>query len=316
MTAQEVEGLSEKMQALARQAERTIDLDGLIALMWRAAGTRRTGTVRAPPRNGARRGRAGPGVLLLLPRHLELLEALGARLVPFSPLADAALPACDGLYLGGGYPELHVEALSGNASMRASVRAAVQGGLPTIAECGGFMYLTEAIDGWPMAGALPTCCHKTDGLVRFGYAELTAGRDSLLFRAGDAVRGHEFHQWDAEDPGDSFAAQNPSGKGWRCAYASDTLLRGLSAPVFCQQSRRRGAICSQVSWSGARATAAEPQGFRCRRFDLRRGKRRWRCSAGDLTCGAGKGVGVWCLRRKHDGQTGCYLVLIREENPE
>ena len=151
--------------------------------------------------------------------------------MPFSPLADAALPACDGLYLGGGYPELYLEALSANASMRASVRAAVQGGLPTIAECGGFMYLTEAIDGWPMVGALPTRCRRAGRLIRFGYAELTAGRDSLLFCAGDAVRGHEFHHWDVEEPGDALAAQKPSGKSWRCADTSDTLYAGYPHPV-------------------------------------------------------------------------------------
>ena len=232
VTAQEVAGLSEKMQSLARQAEKTIDLDGLIALM-RAQPELDAPELSVPRLGEVRIAVARDRAFCFYYRdNLELLEALGARLVPFSPLADAALPACDGLYLGGGYPELYLEALSANASMRASVRAAVQGGLPTIAECGGFMYLTEAINGWPMVGALPTRCRRAGRLIRFGYAELTAGRDSLLFCAGDAVRGHEFHHWDAEEPGDALAAQKPSGKSWRCAYTSDTLYAGYPHLYF------------------------------------------------------------------------------------
>ena len=232
VTAQEVEGLSEKMQALARQAEKTIDLDGLIALM-RAQPEFDAPELSVPCLGKVRVAVARDRAFCFYYRdNLELLEALGARLVPVSPLADAVLPACDGLYLGGGYPELYAEALSANASMRASVRAAVQGGLPTIAECGGFMYLTEAIDGWPMAGALPTRCRRAGKSIRFGYAELTAGSDSLLFRAGDAVRGHEFHHWDAEAPGDALTTQKPSGKSWRCAYTSDTLYAGYPHLYF------------------------------------------------------------------------------------
>lgn len=232
VTAREVKELSAKMQVLAGQAERTINLDALIALM--CAQPEFDALELSVPRLGeVRIAVAQDRAFCFYYRdNLELLEALGARLVPFSPLADAALPACDGLYLGGGYPELYVEALSDNASMRASVRAAVQDGLPTIAECGGFMYLTEAIDGWPMAGVLPTRCRKTDGLIRFGYAELTAGHDSLLFHAGDVVRGHEFHHWDAEEPGKALSAQKPSGRNWRCAYTSDTLYAGYPHLYF------------------------------------------------------------------------------------
>ena len=84
---------------------------------------------------------------------LNLLRRLGANLIDFSPLHDnALLEDLDGLYLGGGYPELYAQALSGNETMRQSIREAVCAGLPCIAECGGFMYLTEAIGGCPMAG--------------------------------------------------------------------------------------------------------------------------------------------------------------------
>ena len=127
---------------------------------------------------------------------------MGAELVPFSPLEDAALPAhVQGLYLGGGYPELYARQLSGNGSMRRSVRAALEGGLPCIAECGGFMYLTEGIGEADMAGVLPGRCFDAGRLTRFGYVTLRAKKDSLLCRAGETIRGHEFHHWDAQRPG-------------------------------------------------------------------------------------------------------------------
>ena len=163
---------------------------------------------------------------------LALLEEMGAELLPFSPLTDPVLPACDGLYLGGGYPELYAEALSENEAMRASVRAAVRDGLPTVAECGGVMYLTERIGSWPMAGVLPGACEDRGRLVRFGYATLRAGEDSLLFAAGDGARVHEFHYWDAEDPGAALEAVKPSGRTWRCAHVSDTLYAGFPHLYF------------------------------------------------------------------------------------
>lgn len=227
VTAREVDGLREKLRCLAEQAEAHIDIDGLIALMR-----------SAPPLEGKLPVEEWLGdVRIAVARdeafcfyyrdNLELLEDLGARLVPFSPIHDPSLPPCDGLYLGGGYPELHLEALSRNTGMRESVRRAVMGGLPTIAECGGFMYLTRSVGGFPMAGALPGSCADTGRLVRFGYATFTAREDSLLFAAGDSVRGHEFHDWDAESPGDALDAVKSSGAGWRCAWATETLYAGF-----------------------------------------------------------------------------------------
>ena len=110
--------------------------------------------------------------------------------------------------------------------MRASVRAAVEGGLPCIAECGGFMYLTQSIAGHAMAGVLSGSCFDAGKLTRFGYLTLTAQRDSMLFAAGEQIPAHEFHRWDAENPGEDFLAEKPSGRSWRCAYAGKTLYAG------------------------------------------------------------------------------------------
>ena len=117
---------------------------------------------------------------------LEALERAGAELCWFSPLQDPALPEqIGGLYLPGGYPELYAGQLSANRSMLASVRRAVERGLPTVAECGGFLYLGQSLEDasgerWPMAGILPGQGFRVGRLVRFGYAALTAHADSLM----------------------------------------------------------------------------------------------------------------------------------------
>ena len=98
--------------------------------------------------------------------------------------------------------------------------------MPCIAECGGFMYLTSAIAGRAMAGVFPGGCFDAGKLTRFGYATLTTQRDSMLFAAGEQIPAHEFHRWDAENPGEDFLAEKPSGRSWRCAYAGETLYAG------------------------------------------------------------------------------------------
>jgi cobyrinic acid a,c-diamide synthase len=131
--------------------------------------------------------------------NLRWLCQWGAELVEFSPLVDHELPAdIDGLYFGGGYPEVFAKGLSGNASFMASLRQAHQAGMPIYAECGGLMYLVQAIqDGagmrYPMVGLLPGVCRLTDRLQNFGYKEVVSLRKSLLGQAGFRTRGHEFH---------------------------------------------------------------------------------------------------------------------------
>lgn len=121
--------------------------------------------------------------------YAETLDALrdaGAELAFFSPLRDAALPEnIGGLYLPGGYPELYARQLSENIALRAAIRDAGQEGLPTAAECGGFLYLGQTLEGtdskvYPMTGVLPGSGHNTGRLVRFGYAAMTAKADSML----------------------------------------------------------------------------------------------------------------------------------------
>ena len=163
--------------------------------------------------------------------YAETLDALrdaGAELVLFSPVQDAVLPEnIGGLYLPGGYPELYAAQLAENRTLRGQLRDAIHAGMPCIAECGGFMYLTQTIAGHAMVGALPGDCFDTGKLTRFGYITATAQGDSLLCRAGEQVPMHEFHHWDTPQPGGAFLAEKPSGKQWRCAYATDTLYAGF-----------------------------------------------------------------------------------------
>jgi cobyrinic acid a,c-diamide synthase len=130
--------------------------------------------------------------------NFDWLRAAGVELVSFSPIHDRALPKrIAGLYLGGGYPELYADQLAANRPMKEALRSVIMGGMPTYAECGGLMYLTESItdlDGrtHPMLGLVPGRAHMADRLT-MGYRQVTAARDSILFAAGERLRGHEFH---------------------------------------------------------------------------------------------------------------------------
>lgn len=228
VTAAEVANLREKMQRLAAQAEKTIDLDGLLALAGEAAPLSWEPVV-LPRRERVRIAVAqDKAFCFYYADNLAAMAEMGAEIVEFSPLKDHALPDnIQGVYLGGGYPELYAGALSENRTMRESLRAALERGLPCIAECGGFMYLTEAIGGFPMVGFLPGNCFDTGKLTRFGYVTLRAREDNLLCRAGEAIPAHEFHHWDCTLPGSSFTAVKPNGRQWDCAVATDRLYAGF-----------------------------------------------------------------------------------------
>ena len=241
VTAAEVETLQHKMALLGQAAEKCVDLDGLLSLM-RAQSPVECPQPDVQPVGKVRLAVARDKAFCFYYRdNFELFEALGAEIIPFSPISDEKLPDCDGLYLGGGYPELYLQQLSANESMRASVRAAVESGLPTVAECGAFMYLCRSIDGVPMAGVFPTDCRGTGKLTRFGYATLHAQGESMLFAPGDTMQCHEFHYWDAEDPGSAFRAVKPSGRESRCGYVSDTLYAGYPHLYFpsCRTAAER-----------------------------------------------------------------------------
>ena len=255
VTAAEVADLREKMQRLARQAEETVDLDGLLALA-RTAPPLEPGElppvepVEGRPVIAVARDKA---FCFYYQDNLELLERLGARLVPFSPLEDRALPpGCQGLLLGGGYPELYAARLAENTPMKEAIRRAGEAGMPIVAECGGFMYLHREMVGadggtYPMVGLVEGKTFPTSRLVRFGYGEFEAREDALLCRKGETIRGHEFHYWDTDAPGQTLLGRKP-GKtvSWTCVQGGKSLFAGYphlfyySNPAF---ARRFVAAC-------------------------------------------------------------------------
>ena len=179
--------------------------------------------------------------------NLRLLEQAGAELVYFSPLHDRTLPEnIHGLLLGGGYPELYAGQLSGNNAMRTAIREAVTGGLPTVAECGGFLYLHTSLtdrEGHSclMAGVLPEKCFDTGSLVRFGYIELEENSEYFLPR-GSRIRAHEFHYYDSEDNGVDCTATKPTtGRNYPCIHVGENHWYGFphlyypSCPEFAEQ---------------------------------------------------------------------------------
>jgi cobyrinic acid a,c-diamide synthase len=129
--------------------------------------------------------------------NLALLRSLGAELSYFSPISDRKLPDVDGIYLGGGYPELHAEALAANRSMREQIAAFAAAGGPVYGECGGLMYLTSGIsdvDGryFPMAGVISGQTVMHDRLQALGYVEVETETESVIGPAGTRFRGHQF----------------------------------------------------------------------------------------------------------------------------
>lgn len=178
--------------------------------------------------------------------NLNLLRELGAEILFFSPLHDKEIPDdINGLYLGGGYPELYAKELSENTLMKASIRKLIESGLPTIAECGGFLYLCDSLENEKMTGLFSCHAEKKEHLVRFGYVEGVSKKDGLFGPAGTSLRGHEFHYFDTEDNGDGFLMTKPVnrnsndntaitsmtksdyGKSWDAMHYSDTFAIGF-----------------------------------------------------------------------------------------
>ena len=151
----------------------------------------------------------------------ELLEAAGCVVTEFDPLADPSLPAgTNGLYLGGGFPEMHVAGLAGNDALLQDVRRAACDGLPTVAECAGMLYLARSLDSQTMADVLPADARMTTRLT-LRYPQATAAADSLLCRAGEVVSGHEFHHTTIDPASSATPAWHVDGEP--VGFASESL---------------------------------------------------------------------------------------------
>lgn len=233
-TAGEIKDLQKTMQLLGQQAEETIDIDGLLEIAKTASVLENEQPPLPREKTLTLAVAKDEAFCFLYAENLEWLQTLGCELVYFSPLKDKELPKnCDGLYLCGGYPELYKKELSDNKTMRESIKREIEFGLPTIAECGGFLYLHQTLDGEPMCNVIPKAAYKTKHLQRFGYITITAKHDNLLCKAGDAIRSHEFHYCESEDPGNSFMAQKAGRDiNYACIHATDTLYAGFPHLYF------------------------------------------------------------------------------------
>ena len=231
VTAGEIGTLEAIVERLAEQADESIELEGLMALAQTAEPLEYEPLAIQPVGNVKIAVAQDKAFCFYYQDSLDLLAMLGAEIIPFSPLQDAELPECDGVFLGGGYPELYAQQLSGNTPLLTALRAKLSAGLPCYAECGGFMYLMEGYRDhngvYPWVGAVQGNCWMTDKLVRFGYVNMTANTDNVLCKAGDSIHAHEFHYSDSDQNGTAFMAQK-AGKtlAWPAAQANDTLYAG------------------------------------------------------------------------------------------
>jgi cobyrinic acid a,c-diamide synthase len=231
------------LDALAEAAERFLSLDEILRL------ARQAPSLALPlPEWDSAPERIRLGVAYDQAFHFyyqDLFDELrrwGCVIVPFSPLRDACLPGgIDGLYLGGGYPEEFAEALSANESMLESIRRFARSGRPLYAECGGLIYLSRAVttrEGrrYPLLGLLPAETRMLDRRKFLGYAEITLKEDSLWGKAGDRLRGHEFHY--------SELLSDPAGQGgWFPVYRFQGHRHGAQREEGFQQG---GLLASYV----------------------------------------------------------------------
>lgn len=266
----ELHDIQEKLRRAAEELKKNVSLKELVSIAGQAqelGGCVKTDACGTKPRPGA----GTPGVLckreaevaLAVARdeafcfyyedNIRLLEENGAAIRYFSPLFDKELPkGCHGLLLGGGYPELYAKRLSENGRMRRAVKAAAKQGMPIVAECGGFMYLHEALtdqDGgrYEMCGVIPADCFYTGKLTRFGYVTMREKQNSFL-PPGAYIKGHEFHYYDSTMNGAGVTAVKPAtGKEYPCVITGENRWMGFphlyypSNPAFARSFAEKAA---------------------------------------------------------------------------
>ena len=232
VTAKEILDIKDKIKRLSDVLEETIDFDKLLKiasiekLESKSLNINKIKDVRI----GIARDKA---FCFYYDSNIDLLKKLGAEIVYFSPLCDKSLPPnLDGLYFGGGYPELYLEKLSNNTKILNDIKQKITSGIPVIAECGGFMYLNKAIDGYKMVGVFDSEVKNMNKLVRFGYVTLTANENNLLLKPGEEIKGHEFHYYDSSDNGSSFSLRKTNGTIYQSVKASNNMYAGFPHLYF------------------------------------------------------------------------------------
>lgn len=231
----EIDDIRRQLHEAAVQLEKTVDIDRILAIA-DEAGEWETGNELEPGNEPLTGWNRCANLRLAVAQdeafcfyyedNLRMLRESGVTIVPFSPVHDQTLPEdIDGILLGGGYPELHARALAANKKMRKAIRDSITAGMPSVAECGGFMYLHDTLvdktgASFGMAGVLPAECKDTGKLVRFGYVEIEE-KEAGWLPAATRIRGHEFHYYDSSDNGMDCVAQKPvTGRNWPCIHSA------------------------------------------------------------------------------------------------
>lgn len=258
VTADEIADIKYKIQQLADLAEKHILLDKIIDFAERdfpgfTPVTYKKYSSKRPPVIAVAKDKA---FCFIYPDNINLLEKMGCKIRYFSPLEDKKIPAADGLILCGGYPEIYAEKLSENKSMLSDIRAKIKGGLPTIAECGGFMYLHKELEdgqgnSYEMAGIIEGKAYRTQRLQRFGYTYLTAEKDNLISRCGETFTAHEFHYWDSTSCGADMTAKKTDGREWKCCHCTDSLYAGFPHLYFYANTKiAERFVCRCMEYGG------------------------------------------------------------------
>lgn len=231
ITAEEINDLQLIVDKLAEQAAKSIDLEAICNLAKAAPALEYTVqeiTPLAEVKIAIARDKA---FCFYYQDALDLLTEMGAELIPFSPLEDKKLPLCDGVLLGGGYPEIYAKKLAANIELLQEIKSAVANNMPCFAECGGFMYLLETYkennQEYKWVGAIKGETFMTKSLNHFGYITLEAQKENVLTKIGGKINAHEFHYSDSTVNGDGFSACKASGRGqWSSSTVTNTLYAG------------------------------------------------------------------------------------------
>lgn len=235
VTPDEINDYHSKINKLAQILEETIDINGLLQIASNAPTlTYLPLTIPRVTSNPLIAVAKDEAFCFYYEDNLELLKAMGATLIEFSPLHDDKLPdQMDGLLIGGGYPELYAKQLSENVSMRSSILTALQKGIPCMAECGGFMYLHNSMEdmnsnSFPMVGFIDGEAYKTNRLNRFGYVTLSANKEQMIADKNECIKAHEYHYFESTVCGEDFTALKPTKSvNWLCLHGNEHLAAGF-----------------------------------------------------------------------------------------
>ena len=256
----ELADIQKQLQVISEELETTVDVDAIKHIAEQASAL--MGTHKGMSGDSYAEGKKGGRPVIAVAKdeafcfyyedNLLMLQEKGAEIIYFSPVHDTKLPDnCDALLIGGGYPELYVNELGQNASMKNAMKKAFDKGMPIVAECGGFMYLHDAIIdkngvSHAMVGVVPATCEYKGKLVRFGYIEIKEKQRYFLLE-GELIKGHEFHYYDSTDNGENCIATKPTtGREYSCVMAGESYWLGFphlyypSNPFFVENFVKKG----------------------------------------------------------------------------